>query len=58
MRTFMKMLFDDARITAYVVLGMIAEVLLITNGHLASAAIVVPSLILAIFSWLAKREWI
>jgi hypothetical protein len=54
----MKMLLDDARITAYVVIGMTAEVLLIANGHMASAAFVVPSLILAIFAWLAKREWI
>ncbi len=58
MRAFVRTLFDDARITAYVAIGTIAEVLLIANGHLASAALVVPSLILAIFAWLAKREWI
>jgi hypothetical protein len=58
MRAFLKTLFDDARIIAYVIVVMIAEVLLIANGHLASAAAVVPSLILAMFAWLAKREWV
>jgi hypothetical protein len=55
MSAFLKTLFGDAATLAVVAIVMAAEVLLVANGHVALAAFVVPSLVLAGAAWLAQR---
>ena len=56
--TLLKAAVDSAGSTAYVVFVLLAEVFLLASGHLNSAEDYAPSLMLGIFAWLAKREWI
>jgi hypothetical protein len=55
MRAFLKTLFGDVGSASVVVIVMAAEVLLVAHGQAASAAIAVPSLVLAGTAWLARR---
>ena len=55
MSAFLKTLFGDAGTVVVVVIVMAAEVLLVTNSQIASAAFTLPFLVLAGVAWLAKR---
>jgi hypothetical protein len=55
MNAFLKTLFGDAGTVAVVATVLAAEVLLADSGHAASAAFVVPLLVLAGTAWLARR---
>jgi hypothetical protein len=55
MSAFLKTLFGDAGTVAVVAIVMAAEVLLVATDQAASAALAVPSLVLAGTAWLAKR---
>lgn len=55
MSAFLRTLFGDAGTVAVVAIAMAAEVLLVANDQLASAAFAVPSLVLAGTAWLARR---
>jgi hypothetical protein len=55
MSAFLKTLFGDAGTVGVVAIVMAAEVLLVDNGQVASAALAVPSLVLAGVAWLARR---
>jgi hypothetical protein len=55
MRAFFKTLFGDIGTVAVVAIVMAGELSLVVTGHAASAAFVVPSLVLAGTAWLATR---
>jgi hypothetical protein len=53
-----KTLADNASSTAYGVFVLIAQALLTADGRLASAKDTAPSLMLSVFAWLVKQDWI
>ena len=56
--TLVKTLADNASSTAYGVFVLIAQALLTAAGPLASAKDTAPSLMLSVFAWLVKQDWI
>jgi hypothetical protein len=56
--TLLKAVVDSAGSSAYVVFVLLAELFLLAGGHVNWAEDYAPSLMLGIFAWLAKREWI
>ena len=55
MSAFLKTLFGDAGTVAVVGIVMAAEVLLVANDQVVSAAFAIPSLVLVGTAWLARR---
>jgi hypothetical protein len=55
MSAFLKTLFGDTGTVSVVMIVMTTEILFVVTGQTASAAFVVPSLVLAGAAWLATR---